>query len=236
MLCHSDEIRTYQQLQQQHTPAPTSTWRPVAFTDAIDLVESTLSHTDLAVESRTFASARDNTQLFAQWNITMGDLDPLAIALRGSINKTLAWSLISGAEVSACTNLDLWAGTYKQVRKSTRYVLRDLSAIVAHTVDQALPAYEAKHAQLETWRAIPADLDTGFEVLGRAYGHKVLSPRQFTTACDSWQSSEVEEHREERNAYGVYAALTQGLKVGRSGTVIDRYAKGRRFFENVIDC
>ena len=236
MLCKQDEIRTYQELQLQPTPAPTATWRPVAFTDAIDLVENTLSHTDLAVESRAFASARDNTQLFAQWNIDLGNLDPLAIALRGSINKTLAWSLISGAEVSACTNLDLWAGTYKQVRKSTTYVLRDLSGIVANVVDQALPAYEAKHRELESWRAIPADLDTGFELLGRAYGHKVLSPRQFTTACDSWTESEVDEHRDERNAYGVYAALTQGLKNGSAGTVIDRYAKGRAFFENVIDC
>ena len=230
LMLKESEVRTRMQLDRVAHPEPTRSWHPVPFTRAVDVVEETLYIRGLDVVKATYGVARQDTQLFASWQVAgEHEAHHMTFALRGSLNKTLSWSIIAGLQVAACSNLDLWSGSFKAIRKNTVNVDRDMWRMVGNVVAEALPQYDRKAQQLEGWKAIPVSLDEGYGFLGRAFGHNVLNTRQLAAAAESWRESEVEEHRE-RNAYCLYAGLTEGLKRGPLGEAIGRYAVARDYF------
>lgn len=236
LMIKENEVRTRQQVNALHMPAATDSWHPMAFGTALDVLEDTIGRYGLAVSGETIGLARNDAQLFAAFNIH-GDTDEhlLTLAVRGSLNKTLSWSVVAGLTVSACSNLDLWSGSAMFVRKNTRYVERDFMALADKLVRGSLGHYAEATRQLDAWKAIPADLDTGFDVLGRMYGHNVLTSRQFGAAVDEWKLSSIDSHKGDRSAHGLYAAVTQGLKQGSSSTIVQRHCRARDYFANVIE-
>ena len=219
LMIKNDEIRTRQQVNALHMPTPTDTWRPMAFGTALDILEDTIGRYGLSVTGETIGLARNETQLFGAFDIASdGDEHCLTLALRGSLNKTLSWSVVGGLTVSACSNLDLWSGSKADI-----------------LVRGSLGHYAEATRQLDAWKQIPADLDSGFDVLGRMFGHNVLTSRQFGVAVDEWKLASVEEHKGDRTAHGLYAAITQGLKQGSSSSMIARHCKARDYFADVIE-
>jgi len=230
------EVRTRAQVELIQAPEHTRSWYPVAFGEALDVVEDTFDRKGLQVAQATYGLARKDTQLFASWDIA-GDNEAhlLTIALRGSIDKSLSWSGIGGLTVSACSNLDLWSAAHKVMRKNTRQVLPDFVAMMGRVIDDALPTYEAKSRQLESWKDRPCNLDAGYRFFGQAFGHGVINTRQLSSACDSWTHSDVEEHRE-RNVYCLNAAMTHGLKSGSLTDTVERYSRAHDYLTGAISC
>ena len=85
----------------------------------------------------------------------------------------------------------------------------------------------------EGMMSIEVSTDRGYEVIGLARGHGVLTSNQMGVALDEWRNSAKEDHifHDHRdNAYGLYNAFTHGLKLGHVGKKIDEYTGASRLF------
>jgi hypothetical protein len=128
-----------------------------------------------------------------------------------------------------CDNLQFQGAALKLVRKNTTNAWRDFESLASAHVQNALGHYEAMEQSDRAMKAIPVNEDRGFALLGVAQGRGVLKATQATVAFDDWKKPRHEEFAE-RNLWGLYQAVTEGLKKGAPVERIDRQTKAHDFF------
>lgn len=229
------EVTTLEQVRQVAVPEPTSTWSPVAYGTAIDFMTDTaLDRLGFGIKSQSFGLNKAGDQLFARITLDTGDEEQgLAIGLRQSYNKSLALGVAVGANVFVCDNLMFSGDAFKVVRRNTINVWPDFQRLVSEQVGDALAHYEAMKAQTDVMKATPCHEQRGYALLGVAIGKGLLTPTQASVAFGDWQTARYEAFAE-RNVWGLYNAVTEGLKKGAPGTMLDRHAKAHGFFASLV--
>jgi hypothetical protein len=232
-LClHSgSEVVTLDQVRAVPVPAPTRSWRPVAYGQAIDYLKGQIaSQLGLEIESEGYGLNKAGDQLFALMTMkTDREDNGLSIGLRQSYNKSLSLGVAVGASVFVCDNLCFSGSAFKVVRKNTVNVWADFRALVAGQVAQSFAHYEAVNREVDTMRGIPCPERRGYAILGVAMGEGVLTPTQATVAFEDWKSPRHEDFAD-RNLYSLYNCATEGLKKGAPARMLDRHARAHGFF------
>lgn len=231
MLHCGSKNTTLAQVQQVAPPAATATWNPVAYGQAIDFMKDTaMERLGLDIKSEAYGLNKAGDQLFARITLDTGDAEQgLSIGLRQSYNKSLALGVAVGANVFVCDNLMFSGDAFKVVRRNTLNVWPDFQHLVSEQVGQALANYETMKAQTDRMKATPCHKQRGFALLGVAMGEGILTPNQASVAFGDWETPRHEEFSD-RNVWGLYNAVTEGLKKGAPGTVLDRHSKAHDFF------
>ena len=78
-------------------------------------------------------------------------------------------------------------------------------------------------------RALPCHEQRGYAMLGVAMGRELLTPTQASVAFGDWKKPRYEEFAD-RNLWSLYNCVTEGLKKGAPGTVLDRHANAHDYF------
>lgn len=206
-------------------PAPTKSWKPVAYGNAIDFLHETIvEELGLTIRQESYGLNKNGDQLFALATLDTGDAEHgLSIGLRQSYNKSLALGIAVGAQVFVCDNLCFRGDAFMVVRKNTVNVWTDFQSLVIAQVKNSLTHYGAMKTDVLQMKAAPVALQRGYELLGTAYGEGLLTTTQATVAFEDWRTPRHEEFAD-RTMWGLYNAATEALKKGGTGDVIDRHA------------
>jgi hypothetical protein len=215
-------------------PEATDTWKPVAYGDAINFLKDTaLDRLGLEIKSEAYGLNKTGNQLFARLTLDTGDsAHGLCFGLRQSLNKSLALAIAAGGNVFVCDNLMFEGDAFKVVRKNTVNVWADFQRLVIEQVDASLAHYNRLSDQVARMKAVPCHEQRGYALLGVAVGNGLLTPNQASIAFGDWDKPRHEEFAE-RNVWSLYNCVTEGLKKGGPGTLLDRHAEAHSFFVDV---
>tara|TARA_R110000824_G_scaffold36852_1_gene113974 strand:- start:16351 stop:17103 length:753 start_codon:yes stop_codon:yes gene_type:complete len=220
------------------TPKATESYVPVPYSDVIDLVKvSAEKHlSNYVVEEKEYGLARDGQQLFGVYHMARKEeenliakeveMDALRISIgfRGSHDKSLALGVICGASVFVCDNLMFHTSGYQAIRRHTKNVATDFDYLVWQALAKADMQFGKHNEARLALKEVEVSTEAGYEMLGRMFGHKLLTPVQMSGAVADWREPEHEVF-DTRNAWSLYNAMTLGLKKGSPSLVINRYTK-----------
>lgn len=228
--CGSEQV-TRQMVEAVPVPAPTHSWRPVPYGDAIAYLHHQVdSQLGLEVESEAYGLNKKGDQMFGLITLkTDREDNGLSIGIRQSYNKSLSLGVAVGAQVFVCDNLCFSGSAFKVVRKNTVNVWADFRALVASQVAQSLRHYDAVNEQCDALKALPCPERRGYEILGVAMGEGVLTPNQASVAFQDWKIPRHEDFAN-RNVWSLYNCVTEGLKKGAPARTLDRHARAHAFF------
>lgn len=225
---------TLAQVRSIPVPKGTRSWNPVSYGEAIDFLKHEATTTigaSIARESYGLNKAGD--QMFGTITLDMGRADDgLAIGFRQSYNKSLALGVAVGAQVFVCDNLcfsSSGAGSFKVVRKNTTNVWGDFLRLVRAQLNGAVEQYRQTTRECDTMKRIPCELDRGYSILGVMQGRGLLTPRQASVAFGDWRTPRHEAF-DRRDVWGLYNAVTEGLKKGPTARTMERHAAAHGFF------
>jgi hypothetical protein len=231
--CGAEQV-TRTQVEAVPVPVATDTWRPVGYGQAIELMQATADR-ELGLEMvrEQYGLNKAGDQLFALMTFkTDREDNGLSIGLRQSYNKSLALGVAIGAQVFVCDNLAFAGSAFKVVRKNTANVWADFRTLLTTQIQNALGHYQAVNEQADAMKALPCPQRRGYEILGVALGEGVLTPTQATVAFGDWDKARHEEFAD-RNLWGLYNCVTEGLKKGAPAHTLDRHAAAHEFFTQI---
>ncbi len=232
----AQNIVTLDQLSNIEVPQNTRTHHPLPYADAVGYIKEAATRTlGLPIASEEYGTSRDGMQAFAAITLETGDSDTgLVLGWRGSYNKTLSNMFAAGPQLWVCDNLMIGASAVKVLRKNTLNVWGDFRALVNASIGGSLDHYRNTLAQADAMRAVNVPLERGYAVLGVALGNAVITPTQANVAYGDWREPRHEEFNQ-RTLFGLYQSVTEGLKKGAPGRLIDRHVKAHEFFTSVGD-
>jgi len=233
-LCKSKKV-SRQELESIPVPMYTDTYKPVAYANAVSYMhEMVQSKLGLSIIKEQYGLARQDSQLFGLITLDTGNKEHgLSIGIRQSYNKSMALGVAIGAQVFVCDNLCFSDSAFKIVRKNTSNVWQDFKSLILQQIDDSFGHYEEMSNDINALKAAPCDLTRGYELLGRMQGMDLLRPRQASVAFADWQAPRHNEFSE-RNLWGLYNAVTEGLKKGPQASVLDRHSQAHSFFLSAV--
>ena len=211
-------------------PERTRSYNPVSYGAALDFVQSTCERTlGLPVASESYGLNKKGDQMFAMLSFDVGDVDSrLCIGLRQSYNKSLSLGTCGGANIMVCDNLCFDGDSFKIMRKNTTNVWADFKRMIREQVGSLQADYRSMREDIALLKATPCNTRRGFSFLGVAQGEGLLTPNQASVAFGDWTTPRHAEFAE-RNMWGLYNAMTEGLKKGNAARTIDRHAAAHGF-------
>lgn len=237
LMMHSGgEVVSRSMVEAVPVPARTSSWNPVAYGDAIQLMHTEARRTlGMEVRSEQYGLNKAGDQMFALLTLDTGSQEHgLSIGLRQSYNKSLALGVAVGSQVFVCDNLCFRGDSFKVVRKNTTNVWPDFRDLLRAQVDASLGHYRAIEGDFSRMKEIAVTVDRGYAMLGVMQGRGLLTPTQATVAFGDWREPRHAEFGE-RNVWGLYNAVTEGLKKGPAAESITRHAEAHDFFSASFD-
>lgn len=228
------------------TPDETRSYKPVAYGDVIDVIklQAEMKLPNWEVTSTEYGLARDDQQLFGLFRlqkklqeeevleaeiIEPDDKLGLSIGFRTSHDKSLSLGVVVGAYVFVCDNLMLNTNGFKCIKRHTPNVWETFDYLLYQTMNQAGIHFVQHEDAKKQMVQLNVEQDRGFEVLGRMYGHKLLTPVQMSNAVEDWRNP-AHKVFEARDAWSLYNATTMGLKKGSPSLAISRYCKAHDWF------
>ena len=222
---------TRDQVLQVEVPKSTRSYQAVPHGDLIDMILDR-TKTVLGVEPETegYGLNREGQQLFGVMRFPSVNPDHgMSIGFRNSYDKSISVGIASGASVFVCDNMCFSGESVSIVRKHTVNVWRDVLVKVDEALESAPAHYERMQHDIECMKDIYIHEDKGFEVLGRAFGHGILTSRQANVAFGDWKNPRHVDFSP-LNAWSLYNCVTEGLKRGDAGGSITRHANAHQFF------
>ena len=193
-----------------------------------DLIDRTIG---APIRKEQYGLNKAGDQMFGAIALDVGDSDQsLSIGFRSSYNKSLAPAMVAGSQILVCDNLCLSGNALKLVRKNTTNVWNDFRVLAQTHVQNSLGYYADVKKDNDRMKALPCAERRGYAMLGIAQGEGILTPTQATVAFEDWKTPRHEEFAE-RNLWGLYNAVTEGLKKGAPAKRIDRQTKAHDFFQ-----
>jgi hypothetical protein len=212
----------------------TRSWKPVSYGAAIDLMHhQARRQLGLEVINEQYGLNKKGDQMFGLLTLDTGNTESgLSIGIRQSYNKSLALGVAIGANVFVCDNLCFSGSAFKVVRKNTTNVWRDFRDLLTAQISGALDHYQNVQVDLDKLKAIPCNLRRGYSFLGVALGEGLLTPTQATIAFTDWKTPRHPEF-EPRNLWSLYNCVTEGLKKGSPGRLLDRHSSMHDYFTEI---
>lgn len=222
---------SFEQICAVELPEQTSSYTPVPHGDAIRLISDRLDKEYSGVEVEwEYGLNKEGAQLFAVATMQMDQQDfGMSIACRNSYDKSLSFGFAAGAQVFCCDNLALSGSAVTLSRKHTTNAWKDIRSMVFTAMIDSQDHYDKMRLDLNRMKEVGVSEDRGFEIIGRALGHRVLTSNQAGVAMKEWVKPSHEEF-EERNLFSLYNAFTEAGKHGRAQLFMDRYTGFHDFF------
>jgi len=216
-------------------PEATDTYKPVSYGLAIDFLRAAIGEQlQMPIKKERYGLNTEGKQLFAMMVLDTGDeAFGLSIGLRQSYNKSLALGVAVGANVFVCDNLAFSGDAFRVVRKNTVFVWRDFQVLVADQVKKSLGHFDGMKADIEAMRETPCSERNGFAWLGVAVGQDLLTPHQASVAFEDWKKPRYDDFSP-RTIWSLYNCITEGLKKGPAGLMIDRHVGAHSFMMDIV--
>jgi hypothetical protein len=228
-------VVTRDQLFDIKLPPKTATYCPIAHSDLLEMTEDSIRKTfgsNVEIDA-AYGLANDGSRFFSVLGIKLDSEESgLAIGLRNALDKQLTAAVAVGSNVFVCSNLAFESDGINVFRKHTPNIARDIRTMIDSAIELSPFEYQRIADGWEEMKAIPCSLDEGFEKIGLAMGHKILTSTQASAAVREWKVPTHDAFRA-RNVYGLNAAFTHSAKLGRPELLMPRHAAISNFFKSI---
>lgn len=219
------QFASIEEIQEIPVPPETNSYKPVSHYElvvAMAIVGNDMLG-DYQLCDSQYGLARDGAQLFAVHTYRNGDESDLrlAVGFRNSYDRSLSIGVATGASVLVCDNL-CFAGDVSIMRKHTTNVKNDLEQLIVGTLYRARSTYHQILTDAEHLKSWQMSDDDAFKLLGLAYGHGIVTPRQVPVVKREWIGPSHDEFSD-RNAWSFYNAVTEALKTTPPAKKIERH-------------
>jgi len=199
------------------TPPSTSTWKPIAHSRLLDLVEDTLTGSGLSIVNQAHALTRDHGRYFGLLEVRSGSHGhdyELVVGLRNSHDKSFPAAIALGAQVLVCDNLCFF-GEVTLARRHTRFIERDLPQIVSRAV-ASLTDLRSQHDQrVSAYKTTEIDDRAAHDLIIRCVDARVMPVTKIPDVLTEWRTPRHVEFCSGHNAWRLHNAVTEAIK-GRS--------------------
>ena len=162
------------------------------------------------LEREQYALARNGQQMFGVLTFRGEDELGLDIGFRNSYDRSMSIGIAIGGHVFVCDNLAL-TGEVTVLKKHTKNVWNVLEDTAIQTLYRSQKNFRQVIADCEALKRREFGDEEAFAMLGRLFGHGILSPRQLPVVKEEWFHPRYEEFQP-RNAWSFYNAATESLK------------------------
>lgn len=237
--CGGDVVSRDMILDPERCPVPprTRSYCPISHGELLEMVEDSITGV-FGAEAEVDAAyglSDDSAKMFAVFGVKMDSQEHgVSYGLRNSVDKSLSAALCVGARVFVCDNLAFSSSGVNVFRKHTTHIYRDIRQYIDDAVYSSKKEYFSISSDWEKMKEIPLTTDQGYEAVGRALGHRVLTSTQASVALSEWNEPSHEEFRE-RNVYSLYQAFTEAAKKGTPQLMMTRYPAIQKFFSKTIN-
>jgi len=226
-------LMTRTELATIHTPIGTSSHKPVAHAELVDILTSRLAERGLPAVREQFAVSANDQQIFGALNFENGIQMPglgRALGFHAANDKSLAIHIVAGVSVFVCDNLSLSGSAVVMKRKHTR------ALSLASEINLALDRFETSRRVFETSierlqeRAISDDR-AKVAIFDMVYTG-VLGQSLFDEVAQNYFKAEERrlEDSRPRTAWGLHNAATRAVKaLSPASQYRTTYALGRYF-------
>lgn len=227
---------TREQLAMIETPPATSSYTPVKYAELLDMVEDTAKdHLGLDVLDLSLGVAGKGARFFGTMSLdTQQDDRGMMIGFRSSLNKSMGVAIATGSKVFVCSNMCFAGDAVVVMRRQTTNVWETLRSTIVTAIQAASQSYEDMDYQIGRLREKPVALDRGYELLGRMYGHRLISAPQLKVAAGDWRSARHEEFAEQ-NAWSLYNCVTEGLKSSDRGRMLTAHTRAHDYLTETLN-
>lgn len=239
LLLHCGSSRVEQDaLKAVPVPEYTSTWYPMPYYDMVNEVKRSVTTNLGPIKGEAYGLSKSGDQMFALLHVDSeaGPNDMgVSIGLRSSYNKSIAPGVVCGSRVLVCDNLCFSGDAFRLVRKNTKNVWEDFCNLLAVHVYTASSYHSRMSIDRQHMEQQPVSEQRGYEILGRALGNNCLTATQATVAFEDWKTPRHSQFGP-RNLWSLYNCVTEGLKRGSVGSLINRHVAAHDFFMGQRQC
>lgn len=220
---------TMEQLREVVVPDRTRSYMPVEHHDLVSVIRDKAAElfNPMGFEEKSLqlGLARGGMQLFGHLAFLNGRSDSMgmAIGFRNSYDKTLPVGIGVGSHVFVCDNLAL-GGDIKIFRKHTYRVWDDLRTFISNSLGNAPDQYDTMIEDAKMMGQDELTNDGAFEILGKLYGHDILTVTQLTVAKKEWLVPSHPEF-EPRTKWSLFNAVTESLKGAHPRIVMQQHTQ-----------
>ena len=228
---------TYEDVCAVETPKATATYSPVPYADLIDLVRSEITQVlGLTLHSEAYGLNREGRQLFGVLTARTHDDHGMAIGLRASHDKSTSLASAVGDSVFVCDNMAFSTAGSVVMRQHRGNAFDAFRVRFRRQMLEARALHDDMTLVFDKLRGLGLSQDAGYELIGRAMGHGILSPRQASVAITDWRTPRHDVQAfTDRTWFALYQCLNQGLKKGPGATVMDRHTDMHAFVLDAAD-
>jgi hypothetical protein len=213
--CGGNEV-TRAEVQSTATPRPTDTWQPIPHIELIERVEETLQLNQLDIGNVAHALSHGGARYFGLMEVRSPELaaDDYAyvLGIRNSHDKLFPAGLVIGAVVFCCDNLSFQSSEGIRVsRKHTRFIRRDLAALVQGSIGKLMTAWHQQDQRIERYKHHGLTDEQVHDLVIRSVDVGVLPNRKVPDLLKEWREPRHEEFND-RNAWSLFNGYTEVLK------------------------
>jgi hypothetical protein len=156
----------------------------------------------------------------------------LAVGFRNSYDKSMSAGFAIGGKVFICDNLAL-AGELVVMRRHTGNIIEELRDKLVLTFHRAHQTWDSLVEDRRRMQEVELSNDRAYEIIGLAFGRRLIGPRQFLNVVREWRTPRYEEFKG-RNLWSLYNGFTEVYKGLPIHEVMDRHIKLHRFAGELI--
>jgi hypothetical protein len=201
------------------TPYPTQSHFPIPHIQIVEQAENVLGSLGIGVKESAFALSPTTTRFFGLMTLDVpvpGGNYGILLGMRNSHDKEWAAALAGGSHVFVCDNL-AFSGEFTLSRKHTRWIGRDLPALMGRAVDKVLANAKVETDRLDRWRQTEISPELADSLIVRAAWAGIIPSAEILKVR---QELLAPHHREfeSRTAWSLYNAFTERFKPRQDDT------------------
>lgn len=208
------EQASREQVEATRTPRGTRTWQPIPHIDLIERVEMALQRNHLQVVDQAYSLSHGGARYFGLIHVRDRNTQPddyaWVLGVRNSHDKQFPAGLVAGATVFCCDNLS-FNGEIKVTRKHTRFILRDLPALVQGAVGKLMTSWHHQAMRIEAYKGHRLTEREVHDLVIRSVDAGVVPNRHVPEVLAEWRHPRHEEFSP-RNAWSLFNGFTEALK------------------------
>jgi hypothetical protein len=204
---------TLEEVRNCYTPPASGVWQPLPHIKLRDSIVETLGGAGLQVVDETAALYREGARVFGIIEVK-GQRDGgdygLVVGYRNSHDKTFPASLTLGSRVFVCDNL-AFNGEIKLSRKHTRWIQRDLPALVERAVSKLIDSRDLQDARYAAYQQYELSRHHASDIILRSLQRGIIGPTLIEDVVSNWVQPPHPEFRP-NTVWSLFNAYTETFK------------------------
>ena len=203
-------------------PRSTDTWFPIPHERLIREVETALHRMGMRVVNQAHGLSPDACRYFGLLQVAPAELGwtspqpptqdySYVLGLRNSHDKRFPAAMVLGSQVFVCDNL-AFSGEIKIARKHTRFIERDLPALIAQGTGQLAERWHQQDARFAAYKQTELGSHEAHDLIIRALDRGAFTPQQLPAVLTQWRTPNHPEFAESRTVWRLFNAVTESIK------------------------